>query len=44
VLYVFRRHLGYDADEVIAMSWWKRRLYMEGLIREFEDEEETDGN
>lgn len=41
-LYAFRKHLGYDADEVIAMPWWKRRMYVEGM--NFEVDGRGDGD
>jgi hypothetical protein len=40
--YLFRRHLGVGATEYDAMPWWERRLYIEGLVREFPSEEEVD--
>lgn len=29
--YFARFYLGFDVDEWTRMSWWKRRLYTEGL-------------
>ncbi len=37
--YLLRRHLGIDPEDVPALPWWKRRLYVEGLVWEFSNEE-----
>lgn len=33
-LYYARRHLFYTVDEWLALPWWQRRLYIEGVEAE----------
>lgn len=40
--YLLRRHLGVEPEDVPALPWWKRRLYVEGLTWEFGDGEQTE--
>lgn len=34
MLYVFRRRLQMGVDEVRALPWWQKRMYLEGLFAE----------
>lgn len=38
--YLLRRHLGVEPEDVPRLPWWKRRLYVEGLVWEFTEQEE----
>lgn len=38
--YLFRRHLGVEPEDVPNLPWWKRKLYIEGLLWEFSDNKE----
>lgn len=42
--YLFRRHLGVEPETVPSLPWWKRKLYVEGILWEFanDGEEETE--
>jgi hypothetical protein len=40
-LYLARRRLGFSIREWHALSWWERRVYIEGMNNEAEDG--TDG-
>lgn len=33
--YLFKRHLNMDRTQVSALSWWERKLYLEGFQWEF---------
>lgn len=33
-LYVVRKHLRFSIDEWLALPWWQRRVYLEGLENE----------
>lgn len=33
-LYVARTHLGFSIDEWLALPWWQRQVYAEGIERE----------
>ena len=41
-LYLLRRHLGVDPEDARNLPWWKRRLYVEGLLWEFADKDSTE--
>lgn len=36
-LYIARRHLRFTIDEWLALPWWQRRVYVEGMRDEAED-------
>ena len=36
-LYVARSRLGFSIDEWLALPWWQRRVYINGLRREAEE-------
>lgn len=42
-LYVARKHLGFTIDEWLALPWWQRQVYAEGLTREAEEIEKAHG-
>lgn len=39
---MLRRHLGVEPEDVPKLPWWKRRLYVEGLLWEFAEQEEDE--
>lgn len=39
-----RRHLSYSPAEVDAMPWWELQMWTEGLVREFADEDDEEGD
>lgn len=42
-LYVARTKFGFTIDEWLALPWWQRRVYLNGLAREIEQQEEAAG-
>ncbi len=40
--YLLRRHLGVEPEDVPQLPWWKRKLYVEGLLWEFANQEEDE--
>lgn len=40
--YLFKRHLGVEPEDAPLLPWWKRRLYIEGLLWEFTEQEEDE--
>ena len=37
-----RRHLGVEPEDAPKLPWWKRKMYVEGLLWEFADQDETE--
>jgi hypothetical protein len=42
--YLFKRHLGIEPEDAGALPWWKRKLYVEGLLWEFADQDAPEVN
>lgn len=42
--YLLRRHLGIDPEDAANLPWWKRKLYVEGLLWEFASSETNETN
>lgn len=40
--YLLKRHLGVEPEDAAKLPWWKRKLYVEGLLWEFADQDETE--
>lgn len=38
--YLLRRHLGIEPEDAPFLPWWKRKLYVEGLLWEFAEQDE----
>ncbi len=38
--YLLRRHLGVEPEDASGMPWWKRKLYVEGLLWEFANKDD----
>lgn len=41
-LYLFRRRLGITPEEARRLPWWEWKMYVDGLLWEFADTEETE--
>ena len=39
-----RRHLGFTVKEVNEMSWVEKRMYIDGLLEEFSQATDEEGN
>ena len=37
--YMLRRHMGIEPEEVNRLPWWKLKLYVEGIMWEFGEQE-----
>lgn len=40
--YLLRRHLGVEPEDAPNLPWWKRKLYVEGLLWEFAEQDESE--